>query len=510
MTDVTRRWMVGALMSGGVVAAAGQAAAMSDMRPRPRPAPGMRPELRPGHLANAHPEVQVHGNVRPATELIAEARLGGKAAYLVMDARTGAVLEGENVDLPLPPASVAKTLTTAYALETLGKNYRFETKVVTTGPVANGRVQGDLVLWGGGDPTLSSDGLAALVGQMERAGIRGVTGRFLVADGALPHVKIIDPTQPPQANYNPGISGLNLDFNRVYFSWDRSGSDWNVQMEAWAPRHRPRVHEVQMRVVDRGLPYFDYHIQNGVEQWSVSSRVLTRKGARWLPVRQPGVYAGDAFHALAAERGIALPRPEMTRGTPVGTVVAVNRSADLRTILQAMLKYSTNVTAEIVGMTSSIKRGVPVTTLQESAAAMNAWAHKRFGISPRMIDHSGLGSTNRVTVRDIVTLLRNTDGELHGILKPFLLLNNRGMVKRHSGVRIVAKSGTLNFVSNLAGYETTAHGRELVFAMLFGDVPRCNAVPLDHRENPPGFRHWLLEAHLLHNRLLNRWSQLYA
>ncbi|MDE3080905.1 MAG: D-alanyl-D-alanine carboxypeptidase, partial [Paracoccaceae bacterium] len=189
--------------------------------------------------------------------------------------------------------------------------------------------------------------------------------------------------------------------------------------------------------------------------------------------------------------------------------VAVNESADLRTILRAMLKYSTNVTAEIVGMTASLKRGIPVTTLAQSAAAMNAWAKQRFGISPRLIDHSGLGSTNRVTVSDLVTLLRNTEGSLRDILKPFLLLNDRGNLKRHSGVRIVAKSGTLNFVSNLAGYETTPHGRELVFAMICGDVARCDAVPQDQRENPPGFHHWLFEAHMLHNRLLARWAEVY-
>ncbi|MDE3123300.1 MAG: D-alanyl-D-alanine carboxypeptidase, partial [Paracoccaceae bacterium] len=214
MTDVTRRWMVGALMGGGVVAAAGRAAAVADLRPHARPATGVRPELRQS-ASNAHPDR--HAHARSAEDLIAEAKLGGQVAFLVADARTGQVLEGHNVDLAMPPASVAKTLTTAYALETLGKDYRFKTQVVITGPVANGRVQGDLILWGGGDPTLSSDGLAALASQVAKAGIKGITGRFLVADGALPHVAIIDPTQPPEANYNPGISGLNLDFNRVYF-----------------------------------------------------------------------------------------------------------------------------------------------------------------------------------------------------------------------------------------------------------------------------------------------------
>ena len=80
-------------------------------------------------------------------------------------------------------------------------------------------LRGDLALEGGGDPLLDTDGLGGLVAALRTAGIERVEGRFLVADGALPFAADVAPDQPEDAGYNPTISGLNLNFNRVQLSW---------------------------------------------------------------------------------------------------------------------------------------------------------------------------------------------------------------------------------------------------------------------------------------------------
>ena len=122
-------------------------------------------------------------------------------------------------------------------------------------------------------------------------------------------------------------------------------------------------------------------------------------------------------------------------------------------------KYSTNLTGEVVGLTSSIKRGGPVTSLAASAQRMEAWAVQRFGIRIKMFDHSGLGTSNRVTVTDMVKVLgAGRDDDLRDILKPDYLRDAKGRPMMHGPVKINVKTGTLNFVSNLVGYETTKDG----------------------------------------------------
>jgi serine-type D-Ala-D-Ala carboxypeptidase/endopeptidase (penicillin-binding protein 4) len=237
-----------------------------------------------------------------AEALIAAAKLGGAVAFVVLDAKSGAVLDQREPDLALPPASVAKAVTSLYALEKLGPAHRFATRVLATGPVEAGMVQGDLILAGGGDPTLQTDQLGDLVAKLASGGVKGATGRFLFWDGALPTLRGIAEDQPAHVGYNAAISGLNLNFNRVHFEWKREGSDWRVAVDARGERFLPEVGMVRVAVAQRDAPLFTY-APGAVEEWTVASGALGKGGSRWLPVRVPGTYVAEVFRTLARAQG---------------------------------------------------------------------------------------------------------------------------------------------------------------------------------------------------------------
>ena len=91
---------------------------------------------------------------------LGEARAGkGFWGVLVVDADTGETLYALNAQRYFAPASSAKLFTTALAMATLGPSYRFRTTIETRGAVdASGRLRGDLVLVGRGDPTSPTAG----------------------------------------------------------------------------------------------------------------------------------------------------------------------------------------------------------------------------------------------------------------------------------------------------------------------------------------------------------------
>ncbi|WP_240784185.1 D-alanyl-D-alanine carboxypeptidase/D-alanyl-D-alanine endopeptidase [Tabrizicola caldifontis] len=487
---LTRRMMLAGLLAGAAFPGWGE---VMDSSPRPVP--------RGGKAAAA-----VGASAGDAAALVAAAKLGGEVAYAVADARTGTILESRQPDLPLPPASVVKAVTALYALDRLGAGHRFTTRVLATGPVQSGIVQGDIVLVGGGDPTLQTDQLGDLVARLAGSGCKGATGRFLYWDGALPVMKEIAEDQPVHVGYNAAVSGLNLNFNRVHFEWKRAGSDWQVAVDARGERFRPEVGMVSVAIARRDAPTFTY-APGLVEEWTVASAALGKDGSRWLPVRDPGRYVADVFRTLALAQGIRLEPGGRVDALPGGTELGRVESEPLTVVLRDMLRFSTNLTAECVGLAASGRHN-----LASSGQAMADWVQGSFGVRMAIRDHSGLGGASRVTASAMISILAQAEREGRG-LKPILrdvgMKDDKGkMVERHP-VKVLAKSGTLNFVSGLAGHIVPPSGRELVFAIFTADPARRDAVPVALRESPEGGKAWIGRSRRLQGQLINRWSALY-
>ena len=274
-------------------AAIGEPLARS-LRPQSRPQAGLgvRPVSRPSFA-----------------DLIARSELGGTVGFVVRDVETGAEIANENGDLALPPASVTKAVTALYGLETLGPDYRFETKILALRSVVDGVLDGDLLLAGGGDPQLSTDDLISLRSALLEQGLREVKGRFLVWGGAIDRIAEIEPSQLDHLGYNPSVGGLNLNYNRVHFEWERQGTGYRVQMDTAAGLKFLWSKWQGWKLLIGQVPCSLMKMGDGVDQWSVARSALNNEGSRWLPVRYPALYTGDVFRALAANESLTLQDP---------------------------------------------------------------------------------------------------------------------------------------------------------------------------------------------------------
>nr|WP_146346041.1 D-alanyl-D-alanine carboxypeptidase/D-alanyl-D-alanine-endopeptidase [Phaeobacter marinintestinus] len=489
------------LFLGGVAATALNSAALANA-----PVASLRPQLRGADFAR-----RAGGG---ADGLIARFGLPGEVACAVADVTSGLQLEAVNGETGMPPASVAKALTALYALDAMGPGHRFRTRLLTRGAIANGVLNGDLILAGGADPTLDTDALAGLAAALKAAGVREVRGAFEVYDGMLPYVKTIDTDQPDHLAYSPAVSGIGLNFNRVHFEWKLTANGYVATMDGRTAKYRPAVSMAKMRIVRRNLPVYAYSDQNGVDQWSVASSALGKGGVRTLPVRKPALYAGDVFRTLARSNGIVLKQAKVIHRLPPGArTIASHDSGRLDDILKAMLKYSNNLTAETVGMAASVARGHRPGSLRESAAEMSRWAAMALGMmNTKLVDHSGLGSASRMPPSDLVGALVKVRQEenLRHLLKPFLMRDSQGRVNKAHPIKVDAKTGTLNFVSGLGGYMTAADGTELAFAIFAADEGRRARIKKADRERPQGGAHWNRQAKKLQQKLIERWGSLYG
>ncbi|MGH1331272.1 MAG: D-alanyl-D-alanine carboxypeptidase/D-alanyl-D-alanine endopeptidase [Paracoccaceae bacterium] len=495
---LSRRVLLGALLASGANLATGAIAGITQS-----PIPQPRPQGFHKRAATS------------ARDILKKADLGGQFSAAVANASTGDIVESTNPLRAMPPASVTKAITALYALDALGENYRFATVLRAAGPINEGRLTGDLILKGSGDPTLDTDGLAALAKSLKDAGIREITGALRIDTSAFPNLREIDASQKSYASYNPAISALNLNFNRVHFEWRREGTNYATTLQARTDHHRPAVRIAKMRIEARDAPLFTYADEAGVDRWSVARSALGKSGSRWLPVRNPAQYVAEVFATMARAQGIKLGSGAALPANPMiaSTEIACVESAPLRDILKDMLKYSTNLTAEITGLAATAARGVVAGNLARSAAEMNLWIQEQLGTRhAHFVDHSGLGQDSRISSSDMVRLLAHPQAlaVLRPILKPIALRNSQGKIEKEPKIFIFAKTGTLDFVSALAGYVTTHDDTLLAFSIFNGDLERRAAAHARGEEIPQGARAWNKRAKTLQQDLIKRWALVHS
>ena len=228
-----------------------------------------------------------------------------------------------------------------------------------------------------------------------------------------------------------------------------------------------------------------------------------------MPVRQPALYAGDVFQTLARGAGVTVPSPEVVDDLPDGRMeLAQHASPTLRVILQEMLLYSTNLTAEVCGLAATQAKMRASLDIKASAAQMTRWIGETYGVECGFTDHSGLSDENRISASAMVKLLLavQQDGDLRPILRRIAMRDSDNKRIENYPIEVRAKTGTLNFVSALAGYVETADGSDVVFAIFAADLDRRARGKAAGDEVPAGSSEWNRRAKRLQQVLLQRWG----
>ena len=442
--------------------------------------------------------------------------LSGQVGYIVIDLDTGQVLDAMAPDRAFVPASVAKLPTALFALEVLGADWRFETRILTKGSVVGGVLSGDLYILGGGDPELDTDALMGLVTRLSGAGVRRVQGGLFVDGSRAVEIAAIDASQPVEAPYNPALSGLSLNFNRIWMTWTpRRGKTPSIRVEARAADLSPVVSGFRIDLTGAGAPRFAHLTSGSEEVWRVRAGTLgKRAGSRWLPVRMPDLYAGRVFRELARGFGLALSAPQRGRAPTDGRLLARHLSRPLGEIITAMLKHSTNLTAEMVGIAAARRLGAAPRSPADSAAVLNDWAAQFAGFARgdagfRLANHSGLSLVSRLSPRRMTDLLAAAARrpQLVAFREPAMTGAIAGFLKPHNvsdkgapapvGLVVRAKTGTMNYVRGLAGYITTPGGRRLAFAYFANDIGARGSGNSSR---------WLARARALERALIRNWA----
>jgi D-alanyl-D-alanine carboxypeptidase/D-alanyl-D-alanine-endopeptidase (penicillin-binding protein 4) len=429
----------------------------------------------------------------------------GEVGYVLVDLDDGRAVAADSADSLFVPASVAK-LATVYAAETLlGADFRFATRLYRAGDT--------LYLQGGGDPVLDNIRLRGLV-QQAKPQMGGIKD-FVFDASAVPERREVDRGQPDQAVYNAGYGGLNVDFNHIEVDWSHAQGKVVFQPHAIGDGLNVKIDWIDFLPATSPSPpgaSFLYAGDHGVDRWLYAlglPETLTEDGATALPVKNPGLFTARVFRSIAAQQGIDLPDPHPGTVPPGATPIATLESPPLAEIMKGLLKYSNNMTAELIGAAVSRKLTGRAQDGTGSVAAMSDWIRNRLAYVDwrgfKLLNHSGLSTLNRASPRQIAAVLTAIARD------PALAAMPNKTMGDDPGANAVAKTGTMDFASGLGGLMTGKSGRRFAFAIFMIDRERRARLDetFDSRilAPTPGARAWLGRARGLQQALLKSWRE---
>lgn len=428
--------------------------------------------------------------------------------FVLIDLDDGRALAEQTADTLFIPASVAKLATVYPAQQLLGADYRFETRLYRAGD--------SLYLKGGGDPVLTNIELRDLALQLQALTPKGGWKAFYYDAGATGAVPEVDNGQPIQATYNAGVDALSVNFNRIQVNWSRNEEGkLSFQARAVADGLNVPADWVHFVPADHAPPpgaNFLFAGDAAGERWLYAPDLpdtLPEAGSIFLPVKHPARNTAQVFRELAKRNGIALPEPQRGAVPPEALAVAMVQSPPLAEVMTGLLKFSNNMTAELIGMATSRKLTGRALDPRASSAVLGDWLKQHLSYVDwtgfKLVNHSGLSSESRASPRQIAAILMAMARE------PVLAGMPNKIMADDPKAAAAAKSGTMDFACGLGGYLTAQSGRRLAFAIFVIDREKRAALDaaFDRRvlAPTPGARNWLGRAHALEFTLLKGWRE---
>jgi serine-type D-Ala-D-Ala carboxypeptidase/endopeptidase (penicillin-binding protein 4) len=429
-------------------------------------------------------------------------------SVLVVSLERGDTLFAHDAHVPLAPASNMKLFTSAAGLYYLGPDYRFSTYLVSHGAVRNGVLDGDLILYGTGDPTISSrfgdrlGPLRAFADSVAALGIREIRGAVVGDASYFTGPGAGDGWQDSYINAGYAATSSALSFLENVATLEiRPGAE-----AGWRPeiRLRPGGEGIaivnQARTVASGAT--SIHVSRSAYDGPIVVRGQIARSnpgvTRTVPIGDPERYMAAALRELLEERGIVVHggvgavadpsasvisgrttfAPAFEGGAPV-RVLAVHTSPPLLRVLEIVNQRSHNLMAEqVLRAVGRVVYGEG--TVEAGGRAVLAMIEAETGRVPDGLvihDGSGLSVLNRASAASLVDLLammpNSRDWEAYWSTLPEAGTPSglRRMYRTPAEQNLRAKTGTISNVSALSGYVRAANGERLAFAIIANQVP---------------------------------------
>ena len=396
----------------------------------------------------------------------------------------------------LVPASGAKLVTLSTAADAVGWDYRFETTMTATGPVAGGVLQGDVIVIGSGDPAIGGrggDDLMSWVEAVKAQGIHRIEGRIIGDDDAFEDPRPGLGWTWDDLGYVGGalFGALNLEENRMVVKvapGSVTGAATTLEVESHAA-YRPLANRSVTGASSSNQLLWPEQ-RPGEPFLTIAGSIPAGAPPASLPVAvgNPTFWFSSALRSILQQNGVEVageafdiddvtPHPNRAAARPFYTY----RSHTLAEIAQPMMKDSINLYAEAVFRLDATT--IPRTNdaaIEGMGQRLRAWGIDRNGW--QLVDGSGISRRDVVAPETLALVLQRMydpsgttawmtampiagrDGTLAGRMKNTIAEGN-----------VHAKTGTMSNIRTLAGYVRTRDDEPLAFVIMVNNFEGSGA-----------------------------------
>jgi serine-type D-Ala-D-Ala carboxypeptidase/endopeptidase (penicillin-binding protein 4) len=420
------------------------------------------------------------------------------------------IIEQLNATSRLTPASLTKLATTALALQTWPADKMFQTRLLANAPILRGRVTGDLILEGAGDPSLDDKSLWQLAAQVRGAGVDAVSGDLFV--DPAPFGVVTCETQDrchalesSDSAYNAPLASVGVDFGNWCVVVRPTTPGSAALVRGCGVTRLPIAVQGAIRTVARGRRQTFWVERRtsaaGDDMLQVGGDVpLGDDQTVYRSMSNPSLGGGLLLKETLRELGVEVSGPVVVRASqppPQSYPLASVEGLSLREQLGRMLRFSNNYIADVLtmDMAASVDDHPPQALasagrlLSDFVERVQARDRPASLVAPPIYSGSGLTTDNRLSANDLVRLLayeyhdpRRFPAFYGGLVvprdAPFVFLRQGGAAWLD---RVALKTGTLDnprSVCGIAGYLRKRDGGWIAFAAIVNGGPTWKHVPL--------------------------------
>ncbi|MFD1848444.1 D-alanyl-D-alanine carboxypeptidase/D-alanyl-D-alanine-endopeptidase [Oceanobacillus bengalensis] len=415
---------------------------------------------------------------------------GGLIGVSIRSKSTGKVLFEHQDDIRMHPASNMKLLTSAAALSVLGENYTFQTDIRTAGNIDDNTLHGDLYIIGKGDPTLLPEVFDTLAQALRKRGLTKIEGNVVGDDSWYDDTRLSPDLvwTDEQYYYGAQVSALTASPNEDY----DTGSII-IEASASRPLEKPTIalfpSTDYITILNNAITVTEKIEDELIIERKHASNVIEIKGKisidsekikEFMAVWEPTTYALHLFAASLEREGITWNgKVKVGKAKENSQLLLSRKSIPLSELLVPFMKFSNNGHAEIlvkemgkvVYGEGSWEKGLEVMKGELANLGMNM-------DTIVMKDGSGISHSNAIPANEITKLLHDVQSKswFHSYLKALPVAGEEERIMggtlqdRMKGIKVSAKTGTIEGVSTLSGYMETKKGSEFIFSIMLNHL----------------------------------------